>query len=95
MVHFHHSLKVCLVDDSAEIGALLDVIAIPLLQHNFRLLQELLLRLLAAQNVVGCDARLTGIDEFAPQHSSCRLRDVNRVICVFWIRVGAMIRPGD
>lgn len=55
--------------DATVIGGIFRVAAVPLGQYFLGFLHELSLHLLRAEHVVGSDAGLTGVQEFAPQHT--------------------------
>lgn len=69
-------------DDATQIRRVLGFIAIELLQNGLSLLQELILDLSRAQDVVGCDAGLPSIHTLAPQDPLGRYLDVGRPVYV-------------
>lgn len=71
-----------LVDNAAQIGTVLRIRAIPLVQHFAGLLKELLLHLLAAQYVVGSDTCLAGVYKLAPQDAPRGDSDIGRTVQV-------------
>lgn len=55
--------------DTAQICSNFRVLSIPLLQYGLGSLYELTLYLLRTQNVVGRNARLASVQQFAPHYS--------------------------
>lgn len=76
------TLKVALVDDSAEVGRLDGLVAEPFAQNTLGGADERLLHLLGAQQVVGRNARLAHVDQLAPDDALGGDLDVARTVQV-------------
>lgn len=66
----YKTVDVSLGDDSAEIGRLLGIISVPLLQHLLGLLHERILHRFVAQDVVWSDAGLTQVEHLSPKDTA-------------------------